>query len=130
VVQRVLPNPQGRTWKVTTAEYSYTYLLPPGSDDDWLLRYDYVPEEAANPEYKYPVAHVHFNGTSEPYDNFKMPEKKPLPKIHFPTGRIALEDFIEYLIIEHKVPTQHDEQEALALLAESREEFHKKRRTR
>ncbi len=126
----MLPNPQGRTWKVTTVEYSYSYLLPPGSDEDWLLRYDYVPEEAGNPEYKYPVAHVHFNGTSKAYESFTIPGKKPLPKIHCPTGRIALEDFIEHLIIEHRVPTHGDEKEALALLAQSREEFHRKRRTK
>ncbi len=96
----------------------------------WLLRYDYVPEEEENLEYSYPVAHIHFNGTSEVYDNFKMTGKKPIPKLHCPTGRIALEDFIEHLIIEHHVPTHGDEQEALALLTENRDEFHRQRRTR
>ncbi len=130
VFQRVVPHPEDPEGLITTAEYSYSYALGPDPDLEWLLRYDYVPEEAAKPEFEYPVAHVHFNGTSEAYDGFDMPGKKPLNKLHCPTERITLEDFIEHLIIEFDAPTHGDKEEALAFLAESRREFHEKLRTK
>ena len=129
VSQIVLPNPQEPSG-VTTAYYSYSYALSSNIDEDWILRYDYVPGKAADPEYNYPVAHVHFNGTSAAYDGFYMPGKRPLYKLHCPTERIAIESFIEHLIIELKVPTHGDRDEALAFLAESRREFHEKLRTK
>ena len=130
IFQRIVPNPRGRTWKVSTAEYSYSYALGPNYDRDWLVRYDYVPEEMENPEYKYPVAHVHFNGASQAYENSAIPDKRPIHRLYCPTARVALEDFIEHLIIELRVPTRSATDEALALLAQSREEFHRKLRTR
>ena len=126
VSQIILPNPEHPRRKVTTAEYQYSLLLGPDSKD-WLLRYEYVPEQVAK---KRPVAHVHFNGTSEVYNTFNMPEKKALPKLHCPTGRLPLEDFIEYLITEFNVPTKSGPKEALAFLAENREKFYREKRTR
>jgi hypothetical protein len=83
---------------------------------------------ATHPEYEYPVAHVHFNGTSKAYDGFNIPEKKDLHRLHCPTERITIEDFIEHLIIELKVPTHGDREAALGFLAESRREFHERLR--
>lgn len=128
--QTILPNPDAPTG-VTTAKYSYLYALGPDPDKDWLLRYDYVPEvPSRNPGFKYPVAHVHFNGASEAYDNFVNPGKKPLRELHCPTDRITVEDFIEHLIIEFDAPTHNGKNAALALLDKSRREFHEQRRTR
>lgn len=122
VFQLIRPNP-GDGSKVQTAEYSYVYASSADADNDWLVRYDYVPEEASSPGYRYPVAHVHFNGYSEKYERLAIPGKKPLEKLHFPTRRISLEDFIEHLIIEFAVPTRSDPEEALELLSDSREGF-------
>jgi hypothetical protein len=130
VRQVVLPNPE-EPMGVTTVDYSYSYALGPNIDRDWLLRYDYVPEATTrHPDYRYPVAHVHFNGVSAAYDAFHIPKKKELPSLHCPTDRITIEDFIEHLIIELKVPTHGDRDEALEFLAESRREFHSKLRTK
>jgi hypothetical protein len=129
ISQIIVPNPN-EPQRVTTTHYSYSYALGPDPDADWILRCDYVPEEATNPKYRYPIAHVHFNGTSESYEGFPIPDKKPLPDLHCPTGRITLEDFIEHLIIELRVPAHGTPEAALALLSESREEFHRERRTR
>lgn len=128
VSQLIRPNPSDGS-EVQTAEYSYVYASSADADNDWLVRYDYVPEEASSPEYRYPVAHVHFNGYSEHYEQIAIPEKKPLEKLHFPTRRISLEDFIEHLIIEFSVPTKCGYAEALELLSDSREGF-EYRRTR
>jgi hypothetical protein len=130
VFQRVLPNPEDPR-KVTTAESSYSYGLGQNLEDDWLIRYDYVPERAEiDPEYQYPVGHVHFSGNSETYDAFKLDGKKLLHKLHSPTRRISLEDFLEHLIIELKVPTKRGKDSALELLAESRRISEEEKQTR
>ncbi len=130
VFQRILPNPEDPR-KVTIAESSYSYGVGQNLEEDWLVRYDYVPERAeTDPEYQYPVGHIHFNGYSETYEAFEMADKKPLHKLHFPTQRISLEDFLEHLIVEMGVPTKQSKDEALELLAESRRTFQSEKRTR
>lgn len=130
VFQRILPNSEDPR-KVTTAESSYSYGVGQDLEDDWLVRYDYVPERAeSDPEYQYPVGHLHFGGHSETYEAFEMEDKKPLHKLHFPTRRVSLEDFLEHLIVELKVPTRRGKDEALELLAESRRIFEGDKRTR
>ncbi len=103
VFQRVLPNPKDPR-KVTTAEYQYAYGYGAPMKERWIARWDYVPEEEGNPDYDYPVAHVHFNGSSESYDALDLEDKAPFHKLHCPTRRIAFEDFLEHLIVELKVP--------------------------
>lgn len=122
ISQLIRPSPSDGS-KVQTAEYSYVYASSADADNDWLVRYDYVPEEASSSGYRYPVAHVHFNGYSVHYERFVIPEKKPLERLHFPTRRISLEDFVEHLIIEFAVPTKCDVEEALEILSDSREGF-------
>lgn len=133
-VSQMIRHNHERPEKVTTASYSYSYGLgsepEPDPDQSWLLRYDYVPEQAAKPGYEYPVAHVHFNGTSESYSNLAVSKDKPFHKLHCPTGRITLEDFIEHLIIEFDVPTHGGKEAALKLLADSRGTFQAEKRTR
>lgn len=130
VFQRILPNLEDSS-KVTTAESSYSYGVGQNLEEDWLIRYDYVPERASSDsEYQYPVGHIHFNGYSESYESFEMDDKKPLHKLHFPTRRISLEDFVEHVIVEMGVPTKQGERKSLELLAESREGFEKEKRTK
>ncbi len=107
VLQRIVPNPEEPEEKVGTANYSYAYGFGENLDEGWLVRYDYVPEKAEREDgYQYPVGHVHFNGCSEAYEGFEVEGKSQLHKLHFPTRRISLEDFIEHLIIELRVPTK------------------------
>jgi len=131
ILQRIVPNPEQPEEKVRTANYSYAYGFGEGLDEGWLVRYDYVPERAErDEEYEYPVGHVHFNGHSEAYDRYEVEDKKQLDRLHFPTRRISLEDFIEHLVIEMKVPTKQGEEAALDVLAESRKVFEEEKRTR
>jgi hypothetical protein len=120
IFQRIRLDPEDPR-KGITAEYSYSYGVGDDLNRDWLLRYDYVPEEAADPEYRYPVGHVDFNGASRAYDAFRVPGKRPLHKLHFPTGQITLEDFIEHLIVELRTPARGGERVALEVLVRSRE---------
>lgn len=116
--------------KVTTTWYSYSYALGPDHDRDWLVRYDYVPLKAIEDDYEYPSAHLHFNGHSEAYESFDLEEKKALHKLHFPSKRISLEDFIEHLIVEFGLLPEGEKHEAVRFLEESRSTFEEKKRTR
>ena len=123
VLQRVVPDPEAVSG-IRIAAYSYSYALGPNPDEDWLVRYDYVPEMAARPDYPYPASHVHINATSEPYEAFAEASgrRRPLSQVHFPTGCIGIEDLIEHLIVEFDVPVLYgrSKEEALGILAESR----------
>jgi len=131
VLQRIVPNPDNPQEKVRTANYSYAYGFGENLDEGWLVRYDYVPERAErDEEYEYPVGHVHFNGRSEAYERLEMEGKKELDRLHFPTRRVGLEDFIEHLVVEMGVPTKRGNGAALKVLAESRETFENEKRTR
>lgn len=129
MLHRVVPNPDDDS-KVMTAQYSYACGFGELLGDGWLARYEYDPEQAIkDPEYKYSVAHVHFNGHSEGYNPGAIPEGKSLQDLHFPTRRIALEDFVEHLIVELGVEPRGSRKAALRILADSREGF-KDRQTR
>lgn len=131
ILQRIVPNPDNPQGKVRTANYSYAYGFGGSLDEGWLVRYDYVPERAERDgEYEYPVGHVHFNGRSDAYGRLEMEGKKELDRLHFPTRRIGLEDFIEHLIVEMRVPTRRGKEAALKVLAESRETFENEKRTK
>jgi hypothetical protein len=125
ISQTILPNPEVPSG-VTTMDYVYAYALGPNPKTDSLVRYDYAPYRPT----KYPVAHVHFNGTSEAYDSFLDLPDKMLHDVHFPTDRITVEDFIEHLIIEYDTPTRGSRTEALKFLAECRKGFYEQDRTR
>jgi hypothetical protein len=90
-----------------------------------------VPERAQDSEHPYPASHVHVNATNRYYDEFMrgLGEDRPLSQVHFPTGRISLEDFVEHLLIEFRVPVLYGRsvREAIEILDEGREEFREKR---
>lgn len=131
ISQRIIPNPDNPEQKVRTADYSYAYGFGENLDEGWVVRYDYVPESAERDEhYEYPVGHVHFNGHSGAYERFEMEGKKQLDRLHFPTRRISLEDFIEHLIVEIEVPTKDGKEAARKVLDESRSGFEEEKRTR
>lgn len=133
ILQRIVPHTKKPEEKVTTAEYSYAYGFGENLDEGWLVRYDYVPEMTERDKekkYEYPVGHVHFNGHSEAYDAFEMEGKKQLDRLHFPTKRISLEDFIEHLVVEMGVSTKFGKDGARRVLAESRKRFQQEKRTK
>jgi len=97
---------------VEECRYIYSLSADPDNEEEWIFRYEYC----LKPERGVPSAHLHFNGTHN---------DKPMRQIHFPTGRISIEQIIAHLIIEHgiipKIPTWFD------LLAESHKGFIKRR---
>lgn len=132
ILQRLVPHPKDAR-AVQTAKYSYSCSLGPNVDDEWLIRYDYVPVMGED-DFPYPVSHMHINAENSAYDSFMEGTKRegrPLSRLHFPTKRVSLEDFIEHLIVEFEVPVLHgkDKEDALETLNRGRERF-ERRRTR
>jgi hypothetical protein len=89
-------------------------------------------ENLSNEDGPYPVSHVHVNAHNDTYEEFIKSIKgkyTPLSDIHLPTKRISLEDFIEHVIVEFKVPLLHGKtkKQALDLLEEGRRRFEQNR---
>jgi len=90
--------------KVIVEDCAYRYSLShaPRDEQQWIFRYDY----RLNPEDKYPHAHLHLNANRG---------DDSLRHLHFPTGRVSIEQVIAHLIIEHGVkPKREDWFEFLA----------------
>ena len=75
---------------VEDCSYRFSLSSNPGGEQKWVFRYDY----SLNPEENVPYAHLHLNADRD---------GKQLQRIHFPTGRISIEQIIAHLIIEHGV---------------------------
>ncbi len=130
IFQRIGPHPENK-YKVTTLEYIYAFRIGTDLEQEPLVRYEYVPEEAASEDYPYPKGHVHLSANVPEYDKLiERHEKKPLHQVHFPAGRISLEEFIELLIVEFHVPTHNDKEAAVDFLRKSRRDFLEEKKTK
>lgn len=100
--------------KICVDDSIYRYSLSPNPDDEneWVFRYEYC----LNPVENVPHAHLHLNADKD---------GEPLRHIHFPTGRISIEQIIAHLIIEHKVECKMCDW--YEYLAKSHEGFTKRR---
>lgn len=74
---------------VETSRYIY-YPSSEMNEANWLFRYDYnrISESGV------PCSHLHVNMTKD---------DEPFKEIHFPTGRVSIEQIIAHLITEYKV---------------------------
>lgn len=103
-----------RYGKVTVEDCGYRFSLSLNPDDEqkWVFRYEY----SLNPEENVPHAHMHLNA---------IMGGKQLRHIHFPTGRVSIEQVIAHLIIEYGI--QPKRSDWLEFLAESHQSFTKLR---
>jgi hypothetical protein len=99
---------------VRTESAIYRFQLSENDDEnDWVFRYEYDRVEGLTK----PHAHFHINAT----DNV---EGRDVSKLHFPTGRLSIEQIIAHLILEHGVePLARTKEDALARLSESYRQF-------
>ena len=74
---------QPRFFKVNTREYSYRFSDSDNIEDDDLIAYHWHPNEF---EVRYPHLHV-----------------RSVKRVHFPTSRVCLEDFVRLLIDYYEV---------------------------
>ena len=132
ILQRIGAHPDPlKEHKVTTLEYLYAFRIGADPAIEPLVRYEYVPELAAAGDYPYPKGHVHLSADSSDYAALIAPhEKKPLHQVHFPAGRICLEDFVELLIVEFHVPPHRSKKETRAFLEKSRQVFLQEKKTK
>jgi hypothetical protein len=88
----------GNLWLTTlAATYQWQALEDDGS---WLVRWEYERE----PSGSYPRSHVHVNATPASYEE----GRKDFHKLHLPTGRIAIENIVSFLIREQELPPVSD----------------------
>ena len=103
-----------RYGKVIVEDCGYRFSLSSNPDDEqqWVFRYEY----SLNPEENVPHAHLHLNADRS---------GEQLQHIHFPTGRVSIEQVIAHLIIEHGIKSKRDDW--LEYLAKSHAGFTKQR---
>lgn len=104
-VFRVIPHPELKgQFKATTQEYSYRLLLGPGEQSE-VLAYHWHPQE---PGVHYPHLHIIQS-----------------PKIHFPTSRVCLEDFVYLLKRDYRVKPILPHSECKEILERNKRAFEK-----
>ena len=108
--QRAIVQPDQKV-KVEECRYIYSLSDNPYDEQQWIFRYEY----SLNPDKHVPYAHIHLNACRGDI---------PLGHIHFPTGRISVEQIIAHLIIEHRVKSKRG---WFKLLANSHKGWMKKR---
>lgn len=104
-------------WRMKVMDSSYVYQTD-ADGEKWILRYEYL----RDPKDQHPGAHVHINAKLSGEDDC-CPSHRPLPRIHFPTGRISLEAVIRLLADQFELPCATDRSYWRAVLAESERAF-------
>jgi hypothetical protein len=108
----LVDTPDGPRLKVFKSGYQYQVDQ---TGEEWICRYDYLREPGDNP---HPSAHLQISGNST--------EGSPVPylhKVHFPTGRIALEAVARLLAEQFNVPCNQPADIWRPALAESERAF-------
>lgn len=113
VVLYLEPFQDGHRLKVE--ESSYQYQMDRGGER-WIFRYDYL----RHPPSPHPAAHLQVRGELAEHC---LPERTPLERIHFPTGRVSLEAIIRLLADQFDVPCNRPAELWRPVLAESEGAF-------
>ena len=101
---------RGHLLKVDRSTYQYQ-LDPKG--DDWIFRYDYL----RKPERAHPPSHLQLR--ADLLASGVLPPSDTLERVHFPTGRMALEGVIRLLIEQFGVPCNEPPRVWRPVLAEA-----------
>ena len=98
--------------QVSEALYIFSESFDPDDEDAWVFRYEYD----RLPEVGKPQAHLHVNAERRGVS---------VRHVHFPTGRISVEQLIAHLILEHAIQALRED--ALAILGASHKGFLRRR---
>jgi hypothetical protein len=102
---RAVPHPEAKDqFKAKTQEYSYRLMRGPDEQAE-ILAYHWHPND---PGVKYPHLHV-----------------KEIPKVHLPTSRVCLEDFVEMLMRDYRVRPRKSHSECKEILQRNKRAFEK-----
>ena len=105
--------PHGSRLKVSEAGYQYQ---TDRDGDEWIFRYDYV----RHPPDPHPASHLHIRAA--PTVNC-LPPHETLGRVHFPTGRVAIEAIIRLLADQFGVRCNEPPEVWRPVLAESERLF-------
>lgn len=104
--------PDGPRLKTLKAGYQYQ---ADQQGKKWICRYDYLREPGPD---RHPQAHLQVCG--EPPD---YAPNADLHKVHFPTGRVAIEAVVRLLVEQFEVPSNESAEIWRPVLAESERAF-------
>jgi hypothetical protein len=108
--------PQNGATRLKVEKSVWQYQLDEAGER-WIVRYDYL-RDAPEP---HPGAHVQIRGAfTEPH---VRPVHEILERVHFPTGRVALEAIIRMLVEQFGVPTNEPPEVWRRVLTTSEAEF-------
>lgn len=93
-------------WAVHTVNYKYELQVASGRE---IVAYHFDPDRG-----RVRTPHLHVRGLTAPL---------PLSKVHFPTGRVSIEDVIRLAITELRVRPRLPDGQWQSLLEETEEEF-------
>ena len=102
----------GNHVEVAEARYVFSESADPDDESGWVIRYEYD----RHPRPPKPQAHLHVNAERR---------GESIRHIHFPTGRISIEQLIAHLILEYGVESAHPN--TLQFLAASHRGFLQRR---
>lgn len=108
VTQLVLTAPHNeeeKRFKAKTKQYSYRLLRHPADDTQEILGYHWHPDDSA---VRYPHLHI-----------------RSIPRVHFPTSRVCLEDFILLLVKYYEVKPKIKHAEMKRILEKNKSAFEK-----
>ena len=102
---KTIPDPQqAKQFKATTQEYSYTLLNAAGQE---VVSYHWHPND---PGVSFPHLHIH---------------QQAIKRIHFPTSRVCIEDFILMLFREFEIRPNVSHAEYKRVLEQNKRNFEK-----
>ncbi len=107
---------EGRT-RLKVEKSLYQYQVDERGDR-WVVRYDYL----RYPAEPHPGMHVQIRGALT--EDGVLASQETLERIHFPTGRVALEAVIRMLVEQFHVPVNTPPEVWRPILAESEKSFH------
>lgn len=105
---------RGPLLKVSESSFQYQ---EDEAGNDWIVRYDYLREPGPDP---HPTAHLQIRGQLHAD---VLSDDKPLDRVHFPTGRVALEGVLRLLAEQFDVPTAEQPEVWRGVLSESERAF-------
>ena len=89
---RMEDSPRGNHIELENCSFRFSKSPDLREESAWVLRYDF----SMNPEPGQPHAHLHVNAVHK-HNN------TPLERLHLPSGRVSLEQFLAHLLLEQGV---------------------------
>jgi hypothetical protein len=89
----VIREGKAREWRLKTLQYSYRIQGGPSFDSEWYFRFEYKSREIEDS--LHPRRHLHL-----PVSLNCGTKRVDLSRVHIPTGHVAIEELIRFLIEE------------------------------